>query len=77
MLLVMNGTTETKELLTYNEVAEIFGVTRITVYHWVKAEKLKVVRPSAGTVRFLRSDVEAFIAASRVTKFDKGNGNGQ
>lgn len=82
MLLCMNMTTEAKELMTYNEVAELFGVTRMTVYTWVRSSRLTAIYPSPGTVRFLRSDVEAFIEASRkksrvtstVTKRDTGNG---
>lgn len=65
MLPGMSANTEMKDLMTYGDVAELFGVTRMTVYTWVRANKLTAIYPSPGTVRFLRSDVEAFIESSR------------
>lgn len=52
------------DLLTSHEVAERCRVSRQTVWRWGNDGTLPIVR-LAGSVRFHRSDVEAFIAAGR------------
>lgn len=44
-------------MLTIQEVADYFRVTRKTVYNWILAGKLQVIRIS-GTIRVERSEVE-------------------
>lgn len=53
--------TVTDELLTYRQVARIFAVSTLTVRRWAQAGELPSLRLGAGTIRFRRSDVNAFI----------------
>jgi len=48
-----------EELLTPNEVAELFGVTPRTLVRWEQARKLRAIRTLGGHRRYLRSQVEA------------------
>lgn len=48
------------ELLTMREVTEYLKVSRMAVYSWMKTGKLKGYKVGR-SVRFKRSDVEAFI----------------
>ncbi len=36
---------------TVKEVAELLGVQRLTVYRWIKAGKLRVIRLPSGYIR--------------------------
>lgn len=51
--------------LTPQEVADLFGVTPLTVAVWADQGKLPCFKTPGGQRRFLRSDVEDFIAASK------------
>jgi aspartate carbamoyltransferase regulatory subunit len=53
----------TDVLMTRQEVAQFFQVAPETVLRWVRAGKLKETRITFKTIRYLSSDVEAFIAA--------------
>jgi excisionase family DNA binding protein len=57
-----------RELLTRKDVAELFQVTTMTVFRLEQDGKLPAIRLGAGTVRYRRSDVEKFIAASLATR---------
>ena len=50
------------ELLTSQEVADIFRVSTMTVTRWAKAGTIAQVR-IGGTIRFRRTDVEALLAS--------------
>lgn len=51
------------ELLTAAEVAERAKVTTVTVGRWARAGSIPVVRlPGGRSLRFRRSDVEAFLS---------------
>ena len=52
------------ELLTRRQVAELFQVSPLTVIKWESAGKLPALRLGAGSVRYRREDVQAFITAS-------------
>lgn len=48
------------EMLTVDEVAAYFRVSKYTVYNWVRAGKLKVLR-AGGVFRFRLDDIEEFV----------------
>jgi excisionase family DNA binding protein len=48
-------------LLSPDEVAEVLGVSRLTVVRWVRAGKLKGQKLGKKTIRVKASDMEAFI----------------
>ena len=56
----------TKRLLTANEVAEILGAARQTIYQWALQGKLPAVR-SGDFVRFDPDDVQAWIDEHRTS----------
>ena len=56
--------TITDELLNRKQVAQLFGVSPITVIRLQEAGKLPVVKIGAGSVRYRRADIERFIADS-------------
>ena len=47
-------------LYSAKEVAEMLGVTRVTVYRWIKEGKLKSVK-IGGSVRIWESELNEFI----------------
>jgi excisionase family DNA binding protein len=57
-------TTVTDELLNRKQVAQLFGVSPITVIRLQEAGKLPVVQIGAGSIRYRRADIERFIADS-------------
>ena len=54
------------EMMTPGEVAEAFNVSAKTVGKWAAAGKLTVCRTLGGHRRFVRAEVEALLAATRV-----------
>jgi excisionase family DNA binding protein len=52
------------ELMTRKQVAELFQVSPLTVIRLQQDGKLPAVRLGAGSIRYKKSDVEAFIQAS-------------
>ncbi len=54
-------------LLTFQEVADVFGVRVGTIRDWVNQGRLPAVKPTPRVVRFLRRDVEALIRSTRTT----------
>jgi excisionase family DNA binding protein len=57
-----NFMTITKELLTRKDIAELCQVSALTVIRWEQSGKLPAIRLGAGSVRYKRADVEAFLA---------------
>ena len=55
---------ESNQLLSRAQVAEIFGVSRMTVIRLERDGSLPAVRLGAGTVRYKHTDVRAFIEQS-------------
>jgi excisionase family DNA binding protein len=49
------------DFLTRRQVAAIFQVSQPTVIRWELAGRFPAVRLGAGSVRYRRADVEAFI----------------
>lgn len=58
-----------KEYYTLEEIAELFKVSKHTVYSWVKKGKLKGTK-IASLLRFTPSQVEEFIKESNKDKQD-------
>ena len=52
----------TEQLVTRKELAAAFACTVATIRRWEKQGKLKPVRLGAGTVRYKRAGVAAFLA---------------
>lgn len=57
----------TDQLLNRKQVAQIFGVSPITIIRLQESGKLPAVRIGAGSIRYRKSDVEQFISQS-ITK---------
>ena len=53
------------DLLSSGDVASLFGVDSSTVIRWADEGKLPFFKTPGGHFRFQRSDVEAFLPASR------------
>lgn len=51
------------DLMTAHEVAELLDVAATTVYEWARVGTLPAVRLGARSIRFLRWEIEAWIAA--------------
>ena len=51
------------ELMTVNQVAEFFKVSRVTVYKWLNADMLPSCRVN-GKLRFIKSDLENLVEES-------------
>jgi predicted DNA-binding transcriptional regulator AlpA len=56
--------TVTKELLTRKQIAGLFQISTQTIIRWENVGKLPALRLGAGSVRYLRSDVEKLIQDS-------------
>ncbi len=65
----MNQTTapQHERLWTVAEVAEYFQVSDRTVYRWLKAGLLPVLRLGRGTTRIRQQDLDAFVDAHVTT----------
>lgn len=57
--------TITKELLTRKDIAELCQVSPLTVIRWEHDGKLPAIRLGAGSVRYKRADVQAFLQACK------------
>jgi excisionase family DNA binding protein len=53
------------ELLTRKQVAELFQVSPLTIIRLEAAGKLPAVKVGAGSIRYKREDVEAFIEQAK------------
>jgi excisionase family DNA binding protein len=54
--------TATRPLLTPREVAAMLGISKVTLYRYVKAGKIPAVRLSSHSFRFRPEDIDALIA---------------
>ncbi len=52
-------------LLTIEQAARELTVSKSTVERLVRAGRLRVIRPSPGTVRITRDEVNAYLASLR------------
>lgn len=50
----MKGVKETKKFYTTGDIAEIFGVSRISAYKWVKSGKIKAFKIPGGRYRITK-----------------------
>ena len=58
----MTNTTETRrELLTVNDVMELYHVSQRTVYRWIESGRLKGKKLAGGQWRFSRDAVLAVL----------------
>lgn len=56
----------TEEYLTMRDLEKLLGVTRITVYDWIRKGKFpQGMRVTKKTVRWTRSDVDNFLDGCR------------
>jgi excisionase family DNA binding protein len=53
-----------ENFLTLKDVAERLGVSKVTLWRWVKAGKLSAVKLSQRTVYVRKDELERFIRAS-------------
>jgi excisionase family DNA binding protein len=60
---MMNERSETKDLLTPSEVAEMFRVNPKTVTRWARTGKISAIRTLGGHRRFRASEVRALVDA--------------
>jgi excisionase family DNA binding protein len=60
---MMNERSETKDLLTPSEVAEMFRVNPKTVTRWARTGKISAIRTLGGHRRFRASEVKALVDA--------------
>jgi excisionase family DNA binding protein len=58
----------TNELLTRKQVAALFQVSPLTVIRMENEGKLHAIRLGAGSVRYRKTDVEAYIESCLQTK---------
>ena len=49
------------ELMTRPQVARLFQCSLPTVLRWQRAGKLRAIKLGAGSIRYRRTDVEAFL----------------
>jgi excisionase family DNA binding protein len=49
------------ELLTIQQLSELTGFSKGTLYHWVSQHRIPVVRLSSRCIRFRRSDIDAWL----------------
>jgi excisionase family DNA binding protein len=54
------------EFMDRKQVAQLFGVSLPTILRWQRAGKLKPVRLGGGTVRYQKSDLQAFIDLAKL-----------
>lgn len=57
-------TNEPTEILTRAQVAALFGVHPGTVSKWLEAGLIPAFSTPAGSTRYYRADIEAFLASS-------------
>ncbi len=55
------------KLLNVNQLADILGLKKITIYEWVRSNKIPFVKLGK-RVLFQPSDVEEFIKTNRVER---------
>ena len=56
------------ELLTLQEVADLFRVNRRTVATWAKTGRLATIRTPGGHPRFRKADVERLLEVTGVSQ---------
>jgi excisionase family DNA binding protein len=56
-----------EKLLNVNQLADILGLKKITIYEWVRSNKIPFVKLGK-RVLFQPSDVEEFIKKNRVER---------
>ncbi len=54
--------TKSTELLTVKQAAKELGVSKCTIYRWVKRKWLMYVRLPNGTIRIMRISINAALA---------------
>ncbi|MGD0662104.1 MAG: helix-turn-helix domain-containing protein [Syntrophorhabdales bacterium] len=56
-----------ENLLTLKQVSERLGVSKVTLWRWIKDGKLSSVRLSQRTVYIRKEEVDRFLKASETT----------
>lgn len=60
-----------KKFFTTGEIGKLFGVSRISVYKWIKGGKLKAFRIPGGKFRVYRKDLIEFVKKSGLRGYDE------
>jgi len=60
-----------KNFFTTGEIGKLFGVSRISVYKWIKGGKLKAFRIPGGKFRVYRKDLIEFVKKSGLRGYDE------
>ena len=60
-----NVQTEQRPVLTVGEMAELLGVSKLTIWRWEKSAEIPKAIAIGGTVRWKRSDVEKWLAEKK------------
>ena len=61
---------EAARLLNVDEVAELIGIARKTVYELVQERKIPYIKPTRMTLRFRRSDIDEYLESRTVRPQD-------
>lgn len=56
-----------EQYMTMREIAARIGVSKMTVYNWIRAGKIPAYRFGDLTIRVKREDAEAFLEGSKYT----------
>lgn len=67
------GTNSSAQMLTYTEAAAFLNVPRGTLHAWVHDRRVPHVRLGPRTVRFVRADLDAWVAQRRVDASGRGS----
>jgi excisionase family DNA binding protein len=56
-----------EKLLSVDELSEILGVTKATIYSWTSRNKIPHIKLSKRLLKFRKNDIEAWIARRAVS----------
>lgn len=56
-----------EKLLSIDELSEILGVTKSTIYSWTSRNKIPHIKLSKRLLKFRKNDIEAWIAKKAIT----------
>lgn len=59
-----------ENLIDVNEVAALLGIARKTVYGLVQERKIPYIKPTRMTLRFRRTDIEAWLETRTIRPRD-------
>jgi excisionase family DNA binding protein len=62
---------KTKEMISSGEVCRIFGISKRTLFNWVKQGKIHFIYLPNGHRRFFRKEIERILGGNKVKKEEK------